>query len=587
MSPLENEKANIEHDIAQLETELKHIRANNDEIRKDVDVHTNEYIKEETFGKERATHVQQAHERVAELENEVSQLRKDEQVRQSSLRELAKQREQLSRLASTRQNKQRELQKQITFKDLVVMDLQNKHKQLMGRLKDSKQLYNLLNNERNKLVNMIQSSSQSIAEMKEKLKALGNEAEILRNESASKDKKPTKADSNFSSVRAERDQRRNELNKQVERAKEKEQQGQELYQESVRLKHVINDMEESMRQLKQNYERQVELRNMRGLTLIDRNDELCILHEKSNMYEQIMKEGEVELKKREDEARALRLEVKEVQRSTDTIRKHLPNIPELECNITSLRNEVHDTRQKAQELSEKVDSPEKSQRYRELGGPMPDKEELAAKKNELEERLNQKQLLLHEKETVLGQVSEIADKLQQQAAESKSEALDFAKRLNEYQRPMREMDRKMKATVSELSMSQATSQKLHDEKAELAQTVDEAKQRLADGLPPTDDAVHELERREEEERQLLKLRGRQEEGRLKEEEQRSESTAQERSTSHVLPELGAPKPFGAKAPSKLQECGANMRHIRVAPTKQSQQQLQQLEGGEGRWHLMR
>ena len=40
------------------------------------------------------------------------------------------------------------------------------------------------------------------------------------------------------------------------------------------------------------YEVAVEERNYTGIQLIDRNDELCILYEKSNIQEQIMRNGE-------------------------------------------------------------------------------------------------------------------------------------------------------------------------------------------------------------------------------------------------------------------------------------------------------
>lgn len=82
---------------------------------------------------------------------------------------------------------------------------------------------------------------------------------------------------------------------------------QEMVEEQVnevtKLNAIINNMEKEMMNLKEAYERQVELRNWTGLTLIDRNDELCILHEKENMQEQVIRRGEVELKKKEDEVR--------------------------------------------------------------------------------------------------------------------------------------------------------------------------------------------------------------------------------------------------------------------------------------------
>lgn len=67
-----------------------------------------------------------------------------------------------------------------------------------------------------------------------------------------------------------------------------------------RLTGVIQRLEEDMLKLKKQYEHAVEDRNYTGIQLIDRNDELCILYEKCNLQENIAKNGEMSLNRRED-----------------------------------------------------------------------------------------------------------------------------------------------------------------------------------------------------------------------------------------------------------------------------------------------
>lgn len=69
-----------------------------------------------------------------------------------------------------------------------------------------------------------------------------------------------------------------------------------------------------MNALTQDYESACEQRNQLGIQLIDRNDELCILYEKSNIHENILKNGEQEIREKEEEIRMLNLELKERQR---------------------------------------------------------------------------------------------------------------------------------------------------------------------------------------------------------------------------------------------------------------------------------
>merc|ERR1719199_1357909 len=81
-----------------------------------------------------------------------------------------------------------------------------------------------------------------------------------------------------------------------------------------KLNSIINSMETEMLKLKKQYELAVETRNYTGIQLIDRNDELCILYEKSNIQEQTLKSGEIEIRAREEEIRALNLQLAELQR---------------------------------------------------------------------------------------------------------------------------------------------------------------------------------------------------------------------------------------------------------------------------------
>ena len=60
------------------------------------------------------------------------------------------------------------------------------------------------------------------------------------------------------------------------------------------------------------YEVAVEERNYTGIQLIDRNDELCILYEKSNMQQTVLKKGELAIREREEEVRMCDLQVAEL-----------------------------------------------------------------------------------------------------------------------------------------------------------------------------------------------------------------------------------------------------------------------------------
>lgn len=177
---------------------------------------------------------------------------------------------------------------------------------------------------------------------------------------------------------------------------------------------------------------------------------------------------------------------------------------------------------------------------------------------------------------MLDEVSSLSDKLRMQAAETRGSTLDLAKKVNEIRSKIRNITRKMMASVSELSMYQASAMRLEAEKAEKEKALAIAKQRQEQDQPPTDDAEAEWFRMERDRarRQEALMDGRM--AKQQEQEDGSNFTLQGRSTAEARPnayipeELGIPKPYGTMAPFKPSVLGANLRHIRQPKTQEIQ-----------------
>lgn len=92
---------------------------------------------------------------------------------------------------------------------------------------------------------------------------------------------------------------------------------------------IINSLQREMNNLIYEYEQACESRNYMGIQLIDRNDELCILYEKSNIQENRLKGGEQKIREKEEKIRMINLELKERQRQLQVLRKKIPEVPQL------------------------------------------------------------------------------------------------------------------------------------------------------------------------------------------------------------------------------------------------------------------
>jgi chromosome segregation ATPase len=433
-------------------------------------------------------------------------------------------------------------------------------------------MYDEVKNARNKYVKLIQNSSQELAETKERIKILQNEVEILRNESAEKDRKLKEERHHVQVSLHVRDTLRTDINKLEYQVKQKHSLMTQQVNEINKLNVIINSLEKEMINLKEKYEQVCESRNYTGIQLIDRNDELCILYEKANIQEAIQKRGENEIRGKDDEIRMLHLELSEVKRQIEVHMKQIPQVPELSAQVLALRSELDDVKAKEKELALQLEDPDNLKRFRELKGEDPDEEALEAKIQVLEERLNNKKEQLLEKELVLEEITTLADKLRSQALTGRQGTLELSERVNDFQSRIKILTRRMMATVSELSMFQATAIKLQQEKDKIEHQLQEAYSRIDSTLPPTDECQYEWERMEkhrlikEEEHKLRKE--------LEEEErllpgQITRTTAEPRHNAYI-PEgdrLGLPKPYGPLRPFYPSELGANTRHIRKPQPK--------------------
>ena len=533
-----------------------------EELRREVDIFINSFLKAEDVEAEKKEWLKQVLEEVKALAEELVVAAKEEREQRKIVAQLNGEREQKAREAAKAMSAAKETHEELKVKELVIMDLSKKHAETGARLREFSKLYDVVKSDRNKYVNQIQASAQALAEMKEKIKILQNEVEILRNESVAKDKALSKERLEHGNSFYARDALRAETNKAMAAVKDKEVQVSQLVAEIDNLNSLINGIEKEMLKLKQRYEIAVEERNYTGIQLIDRNDELCILYEKCNMQQTVLKKGEIEIAKREEEIRMLDLQVAELVRQLEVTRRKLPKIPELEQEIVTLQSQLEEERALSDRQSAELEAPENSKRWRKLEGKDPEPEDLAAKLQVLEERVNDKKEQLLEKDLVLEEVSNLANRLRTQALEGREDTLELAKRVNEFQSRIKATTRRMMATVSELSMYQASAMKLTQENQARDEVLKAAQANLAEGKPPTEEMEQEwyrfeadLNRRAAEatQRNVLAETA---------PNQLTHTTAEPRPNAYIPDDIGIPKPYGALQPFKPSELGTNMRHIR-------------------------
>lgn len=85
---------------------------------------------------------------------------------------------------------------------------------------------------------------------------------------------------------------------------------------------------------------------------------------------------------------------------------------------------------------------------------------------------------------ILDEITTLSDKLRKQAIDGRQQTLAMAEKINTFQNRLKVITRKMMATISELSMFQATCLKLQNERDRLDETNQEAEERVSNNNAP-------------------------------------------------------------------------------------------------------
>ncbi|XP_052494594.1 coiled-coil domain-containing protein 146 [Budorcas taxicolor] len=467
------------------------------------------------------------------------------------------------------QQKYTNIVREIKAKDLEIRIHRKKKREIHRRLREFAKLYDTIRNERNKFINLLHKAHQKVNEIKERHKMSLNELEILRNSAVTQERKLQNSMLKHANNITIRESMQNDVCKIVAKLQEMKEKKEAQLNNIDRLANMITMIEEEMVQLRKKYERAVQRRNESGVQLIEREEEVCIFYEKINIQEKMKLNGEIELHVLEEKIRFLKLKIAEKQRQIHVTRKLLPVKSALDADLAVLQIQFSQCTDKIKDLEKKFINPEGENRTRLLPGKDMTEEEMIKKMDALELQLAKKEEKLLEKDFIYEQISRLTDRLYSKTQACKQDTLLLAKKMNGYQKKIKDATEKMMALVAELSMKQAMAIELQKEVKEKEQFIFTCNSRMEKGLPLNKEIEREwLKVLRDEEMYALAIAEKSREFLEAETRQLPNgvyTTAEQRPNAYI-PEAEAtlplPKPYGALAPFKPSEPGANIRHIR-------------------------
>lgn len=427
-----------------------------------------EEIKEALIDKDRK---QSVHDQLSKKEHELLL-----QMTEASLIRDRKAREMASMKKKTLDSRTLTKERQLDFNDLCRKQEQNAQK-----IKECSDLYEKVKLDRNKNVNHVQTSKQLIVEYHEKIRILENEVEVLRCEFEKVDADVKLQKNDLTQAFKRRDTTKSDL-KRADLAY-RDLQGKLDFQmnEIHRLEFVLRSTEEQINQNSKRYTVQADDCSNIQRMLIDKQDELCIINEKYNKHEEVMKHGEIVLREREEEFKLLNLQLSDFQRQIDILQRKIPQLKAYEHEINDLDKQLRRERADVDAITSKLEAPDLKERERAYCGRDFTLKELEDKVSLYEQRINSKEQQLWEKQILLREIEEkIADLTKDQKKDDDKTARVYEKS-GALRAESMSLRRKKMAALSEMAVYKAQSAELEEEKQEIKEQMEAAGERTQRG----------------------------------------------------------------------------------------------------------
>ncbi|XP_028306585.1 coiled-coil domain-containing protein 146 isoform X2 [Gouania willdenowi] len=454
------------------------------------------------------------------------------------------------------------IQQELREKELIIMDQHKLNSVLQRRISQYSKLCAMMMEEKRKYVNLKEITSHTVTELAEQIKILENEIEIQQSFVINKERSCTKVSMKISSSTKARDKLRNDISKVSWRLTQMCQESEDSKRERMKLNQTIKLQEETLLEINKDHETAIGQRNSLGIQLLEHDDVLFNYNKKLATQEAAIIKGNMTLETLQNDMNDLQLAIKEKKRQIVLKTNEMLHGRELEDEITMLQIELSEARDKTLEgLNQAVE-------YKELKGKDPSMMELVKKVEQLELKITERENQLMEKELLVDQVTRLSNPIRDQVENCRDVGLLLAKKLNEVRTNITNTNNRLMGVTAELSMTQAMVLSQQQQIKEKELQMDRCQRALEQDLPL------DVEMEEEWRRMLRDKKRRQKDkedsSKLAEEEEWNQlpngvyTTAEPRPNAYIPTNdpLPLPKPYGAHAPFKPSQPGANMRHIR-------------------------
>lgn len=272
-------------------------------------------------------------------------------------------------------------------KDNLVAEFLKKIAEVDERLGEQKRIYENVRSDRNLYSKNLTETQDEIAEITKRIKIVAQQTDQLREELEVKEQvvshelsRTKELSKNFQMF-----ERRNDSLRQRKESCEEDIKG--LINEIGKLKFVKGGIDKELSQTQKVYNTIVSERDFLGTELIQKNDEIAVLHERILTRENALKRGHLELGRVDGEIRIVNVIARDLGRELAIYRKRVTKLSVYQSKIASLNEMLLEEKLRVKALSEELENPDNLNRWRSVGSVELDDFELMAKIQTVQRKL--------------------------------------------------------------------------------------------------------------------------------------------------------------------------------------------------------
>ena len=393
----------------------------------------------------------------------------------------------------------------VKLKTFAVLDMEKVLRETNKRSKELRLLYESLRSQKSDLIAASSASSRSLSEVRKRISSSTIQLQALQRGKDEKMSVLMKEKDSHENSKKNKAMLRVENTKAKNKFRERHEENERVEGQIDKLRSALGNLQRGVIHQKTRNRLLTNRNRLMSEQLGDKKIELHSLLKRANIQEEILKRGELAMQQKREDIRAIRIQYLDAERFVNSRINLEVDIREKKEKIEEFKEQLQAEAKQLNALSECIENPAKSRdigRWKGLGGDDLDNEQLYAKSQILLHRLGENKEQLVERDVILEQLHCQMELIENEVGLVKVKAQPSIKQLNDCQARVREVTRSMMALISELSMYQATALKLEEEKEAKQDFFINCCELVANGQPPTLNALKALRTLERQQREV-------------------------------------------------------------------------------------